>query len=61
MHTKLSDHRAQATRLRFKLYGAIELVEIFESWGGIDDGGWYAYVPLTDDFILSPCGKFIDE
>jgi hypothetical protein len=29
--------------------------------GGIDDGGWHAYVPLTDDFILSPCGKFIDE
>lgn len=29
--------------------------------GGIDDGGWPAYRSLTDDFILSPFGKFIDE
>jgi len=29
--------------------------------GGIDDGGWRAYAPLTDDFILSPSGEFIGE
>lgn len=29
--------------------------------GGIDDGGWRAFVPLTDDFIISPSGGFIDE
>ena len=28
---------------------------------GIDDGGLRAYFPLTDSFILSPDGKFVDE
>lgn len=27
----------------------------------IDDGGWRAFVPLTDDFILSADGTFVDE
>lgn len=27
----------------------------------IDDGGLAAFVPLTEDFILSPTGAFIDE
>jgi len=29
--------------------------------GAIDDGGLRAFVPLTDDFIISPAGEFIDE
>ena len=29
--------------------------------GSIDDGGWRAFMPLTDDFIIAPDGKFIDE
>jgi hypothetical protein len=29
--------------------------------GGIDDGGWRAFVPITDDFILGPSGRLIDE
>ncbi|HEY7713523.1 MAG TPA: hypothetical protein VIE90_03410 [Candidatus Binatia bacterium] len=29
--------------------------------GGIDDGGLRAYLPLTDDFILSPAGELIGE
>jgi hypothetical protein len=28
--------------------------------GGIDDGGWSAFAPLTESFILSPTG-FIGE
>ena len=27
----------------------------------IDDGGWRAFVPLTDDFILAPDGTFIGQ
>jgi hypothetical protein len=27
----------------------------------IDDGGWRAFVPLTDDFILAPDGTVVDE
>jgi len=29
--------------------------------GAVDDGGWRAYAPLTDDFIISPDGSFVDE
>jgi hypothetical protein len=29
--------------------------------GGIDDGGWRAFAPLCDDFIISPDGRFIGE
>jgi hypothetical protein len=29
--------------------------------GSIDDGGWRAYMPLTDSFIISPTGEFVDE
>ena len=29
--------------------------------GGIDDGGWRAFAPLTEDFILGPDGKFVGE
>jgi hypothetical protein len=27
----------------------------------IDDGGWRAFVPLTEDFILTPDGTFVGE
>ncbi len=29
--------------------------------GHIDDGGWRAFCPLTEDFILSPSGVFVGE
>ncbi len=29
--------------------------------GAVDDGGWRAFAPLTDDFILTPKGEFIGE
>ncbi len=29
--------------------------------GAIDDGGLRAFMPLTDDFIMSPNGDFVDE
>lgn len=29
--------------------------------GAIDDGGWRAFSPVTDDFILAPDGSFVDE
>jgi hypothetical protein len=27
----------------------------------VDDGGWRAFSPLTEDFILAPDGSFEDE
>jgi hypothetical protein len=27
----------------------------------IDDGGWRAFMPLTDDFIMAPDGSYVDE
>ena len=29
--------------------------------GAIDDGGWRAFMPLTDDFIMAPDGSFVGE
>jgi hypothetical protein len=29
--------------------------------GAIDDGGWRAFVPVTDGFILAPDGSFVGE
>jgi hypothetical protein len=29
--------------------------------GAIDDGGWRAFIPLTDSFIKRPSNEFIDE
>ena len=27
----------------------------------IDDGGWRAFSPLSDDFIITPDGRFVGE
>ena len=27
----------------------------------IDDGGWRAFAPMTDDFIIAPDGSFVGE
>ena len=29
--------------------------------GCIDDGGWRAYLPMTDSFIKAPDGSFVGE
>lgn len=29
--------------------------------GAIDDGGWRAFVPLCDSFIMTPDGRFVGE
>ncbi len=29
--------------------------------GSIDDGGWRAFCPLSDSFILAPEGSFVGE
>jgi hypothetical protein len=29
--------------------------------GGVDDGGWRAFLPLIDDFIMAPDGSFVGE
>lgn len=29
--------------------------------GSIDDGGWSAFSPLSDDFIMTPDGTFLGE
>lgn len=29
--------------------------------GTIDDGGWRAWRPLSDDFIMAPDGSFVGE
>lgn len=29
--------------------------------GSIDDGGWRAFAPLSDSFIMAPDGSFVGE
>jgi hypothetical protein len=29
--------------------------------GSIDDGGWRAFIPLCEDFIMAPDGTFVGE
>ncbi len=29
--------------------------------GCIDDGGWSAFSPLSDDFVMAPDGSFVGE
>ena len=29
--------------------------------GAVDDGGWRAFLPLTDGFLMRPDGTFADE
>lgn len=29
--------------------------------GAVDDGGWRAFTPLTDSFILQPDGTFVGD
>ncbi len=29
--------------------------------GSIDDGGWRAFVPLVDSFVMAPDGSFVGE
>jgi hypothetical protein len=29
--------------------------------GGIDDGGWRAFIPVSDSFIKNPDGNFVGE
>jgi hypothetical protein len=29
--------------------------------GSVDDGGWRAFLPLTESFIMGPGGEFIGE
>ncbi len=52
--------------------GAVYQMEIQVFWdsqpggnlrvlGGIDDGGWSAFVPLNETFIIAPDGSFIGE
>jgi hypothetical protein len=52
--------------------GAVYQIEVAVHWdhrpggairvlGAVDDGGWRAVVPLTDDFILAPDGTFIGK
>jgi hypothetical protein len=52
--------------------GAVYQVEVLVYWddrpggalrviGSIDDCGWRAWMPCTDDFVLAPDGRFIGK
>jgi hypothetical protein len=55
--------------------GTVYQVEVLAFWDGgrkardgnlrvmvsVDDGGWSAFIPLTDEFIIAPTCEFIGE
>jgi hypothetical protein len=61
-------HRCQVTGVSGTQYQ----IEIYAYWdakprcdvrviGCIDDGGWRAFVPMSDSFIKAPDGSFVGE
>jgi hypothetical protein len=34
---------------------------VLRVWGAIDDGGWRAFAPLVECFLISPDGSFVGE
>ena len=52
--------------------GARYQIEVVAAWdgtpggdvriiGSVDDGGWRAFAPVSDDFIMRPDGSFVGE
>jgi len=52
--------------------GAVYQVESYALWDGakerdlrvivaVDDGGWRAFAPLSEEFIIAPDGSYVDE
>ena len=35
--------------------------DVLRVFGSIDDGGIRAYFPLSDSFLITPLGEFLDE
>jgi hypothetical protein len=51
------------TRYHIELQGVWDARpgDVLRTLGSVDDGGWSAFVPLTDDFLIAPDGSFVGE
>jgi hypothetical protein len=51
------------TRYQVELQGVWDARpdDVLRILGSVDDGGWSAFVPLTDDFLIAPDGSFVGE
>ena len=59
----LESHAPSGTRYQLKFFAAWDDKpnEVLRVFGAIDDGGWRAYSPLTDSFLMKPDGTFLGE
>jgi hypothetical protein len=58
---KSSTTRARRTRRRRAVLPTVRRAATFAWTDAVDDGGWRAFVPVTDDFMIAPDGSFVDE
>jgi len=35
--------------------------EVLRVWALVDDGGWRAFAPLSEEFLIAPDGSFVHE
>ena len=51
------------TRYQIELQGVWDARpdDVLRILGSVDDGGWSAFVPLTDDFLIAPDGSFVGD
>ncbi len=54
---------ASGTRYQIELQGVWDARpnDVLRILGSVDDGGWSAFVPLADDFLIAPDGSFVGE
>lgn len=48
-------------QLEIQTFWDDESKEVIRCLGAIDDGGWRAYSPLTEDFLMRQDGSFVGE
>ena len=48
-------------QVEIQLFCDDKLQQNIRVMGAIDDGGWRAFSPITDSFIMAPDGSFVGE
>lgn len=63
-HTHYEEVKAkdgETHQIRVNVYWDDKKSKTLRVVGSIDDGGWRAMIPLCEDFIIDPAGRFIGE
>jgi len=58
---EVSGSKGTTYQIEIEVFWDGKLNENIRVVGGIDDGGWRAFLPVCDDFIKSPTDEFIGK